>query len=97
MAEPAILLCPVPVLHFCGNRHYIVGFQASGGFAFLLVPALAVHADQKLAAAFLRMMDIEAKRISRDPDTRGYNSMEELTLNCHPFYISFFPVLQKDP
>lgn len=39
----------------------------------------------------------EAKRISRDPDTRGYNSMEELTLNCHPFYISFFPVLQKDP
>ena len=39
----------------------------------------------------------EAKRISRDPDTIGYNRMEELTLNCHPVYIRFFPVLQKDP
>ena len=41
----------MPVLDLRGNGHHIAGLQASGRLALLLIPALAVYADQQLTAA----------------------------------------------
>lgn len=51
MAEPAALLGAMPVFDLRGNGHHIAGLQAPGRLALLLIPALAVYADQQLTAA----------------------------------------------
>lgn len=51
MAEPAALFGAMPVLDLRGNGHHIAGLQAPVRLALLLIPALAVYADQQLTAA----------------------------------------------
>ena len=41
----------VPVLYFRRDGDHVAGLQASGGLALLLIPALALHAQQQLTAA----------------------------------------------
>ena len=69
MREPAVLLGTVPVLDACGNLDDIARLEALWGPALLLIPALAVDADEHLAAALLRVVDmpeIAAARLERD-------------------------------
>ncbi len=56
MTEPAAGLCTVPVLDVCGNGDDIAGHEALGRLALLLIPALAVDADEDLPAAALGMV-----------------------------------------
>ena len=58
MREPAVRRGAVPVLHSRRNVHHVAGLQRPGGFAFLLVPTAPGHADQDLAAAAFRVMDV---------------------------------------
>ena len=58
MAEPAVSLGPVPVLDLSGDGDNIAGLQAPGRLALLLIPALAVHAQQQLSAALGSVMDV---------------------------------------
>lgn len=48
MAEPAVLLCTMPMLCFCRDCHHIARLQALDGFSFLLIPSFSIHADKKL-------------------------------------------------
>lgn len=58
MREPASLRGSVPVLDVRRDRHYSAGNQLLCGLAPLLIPALAVNADQYLTAALIRMVSV---------------------------------------
>lgn len=58
VAEPAVLLCAVPVLDPGRNGHHVTGVQGLRGLARLLIPAQTVRAQQQLAAAGLRVVDM---------------------------------------
>ena len=58
MAEPAVGLGTVPVLDLSGDGDDIAGLQAPGRLARFLIPALAVHAQQQLSAAFGSVMNV---------------------------------------
>ena len=58
MAEPAVGLRTVPVLDVRGDGDDIADAQALRGLALLLIPALAVDADEQLSAAALRVVDV---------------------------------------
>ena len=58
VAEPAVRLGPVPVLHVGGDHDDAARLQADGGLALLLIPALAGGTQQQLAAAFCRVVDV---------------------------------------
>lgn len=69
MGEPAVCFCAVPVLHLCWNRDDHTRFKADRLLSFLLIPAAARRADQKLSAAALCMMNVPvvpAPRFKRD-------------------------------
>ena len=57
MAEPAVLLSAVPMLHLCWDGDHIAGLQSLGRLALLLIPALAVNTDEQLSAAALRVVE----------------------------------------
>ena len=58
MAEPAVLLRAVPVLDPGRDGHHVAGVQGLCGLARLLIPAQTVRAQQQLAAAGLRVVDV---------------------------------------
>lgn len=58
VAEPAVLLRAVPVLDPGRDGHHVAGVQGLCALARLLIPAQAVRAQQQLAAAGLRVMDV---------------------------------------
>ena len=58
MAEPAVLLRAVPVLDPGRDGHDVAGVQGLCALARLLIPAQTVRAQQQLAAAGLRVVDV---------------------------------------
>ena len=58
VAEPAVLLRAVPVLDPGRDGHNIAGVQGLRGLSRLLIPAQTVRAQQQLAAAGLRVVDV---------------------------------------
>ena len=58
VAEPAVGLGTVPVLDVGRDGDHGAGGQADGRFAFFLVPAFACGANQQLAAALGRVVDM---------------------------------------
>ena len=65
MAEPAVGLCAVPVLDIRRNGDDIADAQTLRGLALLLIPALAVDADEQLSAAALRVVDVPVVAAAR--------------------------------
>lgn len=69
MGEPARSLGAVPVLDACRDLDDVTWGQALQRFALFLIPALAVDANDDLAAALLGVVDmpeIAAARLERD-------------------------------
>ena len=69
MRKPAVLFGAVPVLHLRRDGDNRARFQADRRLALLLIPAAPRGADQELAAAALRVMDmpvIAAARLKCD-------------------------------
>ena len=95
MAEPAALFGAMPVLDLRGNGHHIAGLQAPGRLALLLIPALAVYADQQLTAALLGVMDmpvVAALNWTPPPQSlvvAGFNGIHICAL-CESFLTSSF-------
>ena len=58
VAEPAVLLRAVPVLDPGRDSHHVAGVQGLCALASLLIPAQTVRAQQQLAAAGLRVVDV---------------------------------------
>ena len=58
VAEPAVLLRVVPVLDPGRDGHDVAGVQGLRGLSRLLIPAQTVRAQQQLAAAGLRVVDV---------------------------------------
>ena len=58
VAEPAVLLRAVPVLDPGWDGHDVAGVQGLRGLSRLLIPAQTVRAQQQLAAAGLRVVDV---------------------------------------
>lgn len=58
VAEPAVLLRAVPVLDPGRDGHHVAGVQGLRGLSRLLIPAQTVRAQQQLAAAGLRVVDV---------------------------------------
>ena len=58
VAEPAVLLRAVPVLDPGRDGHDVAGVQGLCALARLLIPAQTVRAQQQLAAAGLRVVDV---------------------------------------
>ena len=55
----------MPVLDLCRDGDDRAGRQADGGFALLLIPALACSADQNLAAAAFGVVDVPVVAAAR--------------------------------
>ena len=58
VAEPAVLLRAVPVLDPGRDGHDVAGVQGLRGLSRLLIPAQTVRAQQQLAAAGFRVVDV---------------------------------------
>ena len=58
VAEPAVLLRAVPMLHLSGDHYHAAGGQADGRLALFLIPALTGRAQQQLPAALGRMVNV---------------------------------------
>ena len=65
VAEPAAGLCAVPVLHIRRYGHHHARRQGNGLLALLLIPALAVNADEYLPAAGGRVVDVPVVAAAR--------------------------------
>ena len=95
MAEPTVGLCAVPVLDVRGDGDDIAGGQALRGLALLLIPALAVDADEQLSAAALCVVDVPVvAAVNRTPPPQslvvaGFNGIHICAL-CESFLTSSF-------
>ena len=75
VAEPAVRRGAVPVLYPGGDGHDAAGREWLGSLALLLIPARAVHAEQKLSAAAGGFVDMPAVAAAGlEGDVRGKNA-----------------------
>ena len=58
VGKPAVLCGAVPVLHTDGDVDHVACLESTGGLAPLLIPAAAADAQQDLAAALGRVVDV---------------------------------------
>ena len=65
MGEPAVCLGAVPVFYFRRDHDHGSRFEAYRGFALFLIPAASGGADEDLAAACLRVMDMPVVAAAR--------------------------------
>ena len=95
VAEPAVLLRAVPVLDPRRDGHHVAGVQGLRGLARLLIPAQTVRAQQQLAAAGLRVMDVPVVAAvnwtpySQSLVVTGFNGIHVCAL-CELFVTSSF-------
>ena len=95
VAEPAVGLGTVPVLDVGRDGDHGAGGQADSGFAFFLVPAFACGANQQLAAALGRVVDmpvVAALNWTPPPQSlvvAGFNGIHICAL-CESFLTSSF-------
>lgn len=95
MGEPAIFLRAMPMLDFGQNGNDRTGSQWHRSFPRLLIPPLTGGADQQLAAAFFRVVDmpvIPALNWTPPPQSlvvAGFNGIHICAL-CESFLTSNF-------
>lgn len=103
VAEPAVLLRAVPVLDPGWDGHDVAGVQGLRGLSRLLIPAQTVRAQQQLAAAGLRVVDVPVVAAlnwttpSQSPGFSGLNAIQNCifcTLFDEVLLLSIFPFLQ---
>ena len=95
VAEPAVLLRAVPVLDPGRDGHHVAGVQGLRALACLLIPAQTIRAQQQLAAAFCRVVDVPVVAAvnwttpSQSLIVTGFNGIHVCVL-CDPFMTSSF-------
>lgn len=95
VAEPAVLLGAVPVLHLCRDHHQTALMEGNSGLALLLIPALAGGTQQQLSAALGGMVDVPvvaALNWTPPPQSlvvAGFNGIHICAL-CESFLTSSF-------